>query len=29
MVTIGNYGVGYGWLADQAGDIVMGSMGSI
>lgn len=29
MVTIGNYGLGYGWLADKVGDQVMTNIGSV
>ncbi len=29
MVTIGNYGLGYGWLADKVGDAVLTNINSI
>lgn len=29
MVTIGNFGLGYGWLNNQAGDLVMTNIGSV
>lgn len=29
MVTIGNFGLGYGWLNNQVGDLVMTNIGSV
>ena len=29
MVTIGNYGLGYGWLVDQVADQPMINIGSV
>lgn len=29
MVTIGNYGIGYAWLGDKAGDVVLQNIASI